>query len=688
MKPFPPYTIHHIYLNTTLAMPALDIEEKGNYLVFWWKDIALGQFFIEPNQKLSKNEYYEQLVAAIKPTIIFYWQDTSITGGEWEYWLTQQMSGDFYGWMDVLLSKFITAKIPPVVPVSVIICTRNRAAHLQQCLTTLKKLACLAAEIVVVDNAPVDDSTKNVAESFEDVKYIKEPRAGLDIARNTGILNTKFPIIAYVDDDVHVHSFWAYHVWKTFKNPSIGAMTGLVFASELATEAQLIFEKHWSFNRGYVDKMHDDNYFKSTLSTGPPVWEIGAGANMAFRKSVFNKTGLFNELLDAGAAGCNGDSEMWFRVLSAGYAIYYNPRAVVYHDHRKELKGLKKQIFYYMRGFTTAALIQQKLQPEAGYVKYKLRWFPSHYRNLIIKGFPYYRFRFRTLWNEITGMISGFIFFYNNRNHILTSVPYTSNDIAPLVSVIIPSYNHGHYLMDALKSIWQQKYATIEIIVVDDGSTDNTQEIIKGAEGVKYIYQKNQGLSAARNTGIKNSNGEYLIFLDADDWLLEGSIEYNLSGLVWNDALAFVSGSHEKIFADNGEILDVANEVNEDHYMHLLQGNYIGMHGAVMYRRWVFDYFMFDETLKACEDYDLYLKITRKFPVLNHLKKIAAYRIHNTNMSGNIQLMLSNVLKVLERQKESLQTAEEQEAYENGRKIWEQYYSSFPTTGFHKIDPS
>jgi glycosyltransferase involved in cell wall biosynthesis/SAM-dependent methyltransferase len=244
----------------------------------------------------------------------------------------------------------------------------------------------------------------------------------------------------------------------------------------------------------------------------------------------------------------------------------------------------------------------------------------------------------------------------------------------PLVSVIIPSFNHGLYLLDALESIWKQNYPATEIIIVDDGSTDNTRDILKGIPGIKYIYQTNQGLSAARNTGIKNSNGDFFVFLDADDWLLPGAIDINISYLAQNETLAFVSGAHEWVTVDDGKSIDIVREFNGDHYLHLLEGNYIGMHATVMYRRWVFGHFLFDETLKACEDYDLYLKIARKFPVSHHTRKIAAYRIHNTNMSSNIPMMLSNALQVLERQKGNLQTPGEKQAYKNGRKFWKEYY--------------
>ncbi len=161
-------------------------NEKGNYLVFWWRDIALGQFFIEPGKLLDEKEYTERLINAVKPAIDFYAKNENITNDGWEHWLANKMFEAWNAWMETLLSKFAAAKIPVSVPVSVIICTRNRASYLQKCLTALKELNCIPQEIVVVDNAPADDSTKNVVENFEGVKYIKEPRGGTGYCKEHG----------------------------------------------------------------------------------------------------------------------------------------------------------------------------------------------------------------------------------------------------------------------------------------------------------------------------------------------------------------------------------------------------------------------------------------------------------------------------------------------------------------------
>lgn len=240
------------------------------------------------------------------------------------------------------------------------------------------------------------------------------------------------------------------------------------------------------------------------------------------------------------------------------------------------------------------------------------------------------------------------------------------------VSVIIPCFNQGHYLAEAIESVLGQSHRNLEVIVIDDGSTDNTREVADKYPMVMYMRQANQGLSAARNTGIDLSSGEYLVFLDADDWLLPGGIPANLSCLAGNKDAGFVSGAHRKV-STAGEVIEediVPPGVSP--YMELLQGNYIGMHGAVMYPRWVFEHLRYDTSLKACEDYDLYLKIARKHPVAYHTTYIAAYRIHNANMSGNIPFMLDAVLRVLDRQQVSAK--EEKKCLRDGRRNWIDYY--------------
>src|SRR5690606_24220581 len=149
------------------------------------------------------------------------------------------------------------------------------------------------------------------------------------------------------DDDVEVHPQWTRRLRRGFADPGVKAVTGLVLPAELETPSQVQFEKYWSFHRGYIPRLYDAAFFERHRRWGVPAWEVGAGANMAFRRQVFEKVGLFDERLDAGAAGCSGDSEMWYRVLAEGHMCRYEPTAVVYHYHRREDEALKKQLRAY-----------------------------------------------------------------------------------------------------------------------------------------------------------------------------------------------------------------------------------------------------------------------------------------------------------------------------------------------------
>jgi len=243
-----------------------------------------------------------------------------------------------------------------------------------------------------------------------------------------------------------------------------------------------------------------------------------------------------------------------------------------------------------------------------------------------------------------------------------------------LVSVIITCYNHGHYLARAIESLLSQNHKEIEIIIIDDGSTDNTKSIAQNYPHIKYIYQSNQGLSAARNRGVANSSGAYLVFLDADDWLLTDALSTNLRYLKQNQEIAFVSGGHIIIYKHRDTIINSTKVVRDNHYCHFLEENFIQMHAAVMYCRWVFEAIKFDVSLNACEDYDLYLKVSRKHPIIHHTKLIAVYYIHDQNMSGNIPKMLESALTVLKRQQEYLENKEEEKCFRNGIELWKKWY--------------
>src|ERR671933_2460451 len=206
---------------------------------------------------------------------------------------------------------------------------------------------------------------------------------------------------------------------------------------------------------------------------------------------------------------------------------------------------------------------------------------------------------------------------------------------AGLVSVIIPCYKQAHFLAEAIESVLEQTYPHFEIVVVDDGSTDNTSEVASGyypSEKVRLLRQENKGLSAARNAGLAESRGEYVVFLDADDRLLAEALEVGIRELEAHPECAFVSGHIRRIAADGSPLSTPPQalhnaHVEGDHYLGLLHYNSVWIPGSVMYRRSVFDPVGgFDPSVNGAADYDLYLRIARDYPVHHHGEAVLDYR--------------------------------------------------------------
>jgi glycosyltransferase involved in cell wall biosynthesis len=246
----------------------------------------------------------------------------------------------------------------------------------------------------------------------------------------------------------------------------------------------------------------------------------------------------------------------------------------------------------------------------------------------------------------------------------------------PLVSVVIPCYKQAHFLREAIESVLAQTYPHLEVVVVDDGSTDNTAAVVAGYPGVRYVRQENQGLAAARNTGLRHSVGERLVFLDADDRLLPRAIEVGLTCLRDHPECAFVYG-HSRFMAFDGSWFDrpPPPRIEGDYYLALLRGCPIFAPGSVMYRREVFESVTgFDPSLSPAADYDLYYRIARQFPIRCHDQTIAEFRRHHgTNMTGKGELMMRCNLTALRSQwKHVKRSRQQKEAYKTGIRFWKQ----------------
>ncbi len=252
-------------------------------------------------------------------------------------------------------------------------------------------------------------------------------------------------------------------------------------------------------------------------------------------------------------------------------------------------------------------------------------------------------------------------------------------DPAAAVSVIITTYNHARFLGDAIQSALSQTVNPIEVIVVDDGSTDNPTAVLAGYPNVHLIRQTNRGLAAARNAGWRAARGKYIMFVDADDRLLPNAIASNLRRFSKFPNCAFVFGSYRWIDVLGRPLKDAepAPDVDDDAYAVLLEGNCIGMHATVLYRRdRLEETGGFDEGLRACEDYDVYLRLARQYRIASGSECLAEYRRHDTNMSGDLPLMLGSALAVLRRQRSQLGADPRwRTAYKRGIRDWQLFYA-------------
>jgi len=215
----------------------------------------------------------------------------------------------------------------------------------------------------------------------------------------------------------------------------------------------------------------------------------------------------------------------------------------------------------------------------------------------------------------------------------------------PRVSVIIPTYNYGHYLSEAINSVLSQTLPIDEIIVVDDGSTDNTEEIV-GTFGDKVIYVRkgNAGLSAARNTGIERSTGDLVAFLDADDIWYPEKTEKQVALFEVDESIGMVYSCVREFESDTGETVTTWCEGKEGWMADDLlrfEGAAVSAIGSTgLVKREVFETIgNFDTNLKHSEDWDFSYRLARKYKLGLVREVLVDYRNHGQNMHMNVSLM-------------------------------------------------
>ena len=334
------------------------------YAVFWWRGLPLGARELTREQLASRTTVASLVAETIAPAV-----GARLFGGDFfrpnlpraarpegapalEHLLELRRP------LAALSPVRAGARWPAPADVSVVIATRRRPAELARALMSLEQLESAPREIVVVDNGP-DDATRETVERHRGVVYVAEPRQGLSAARNAGVRAAEGSVLVFTDDDALVDPAWLDRLCAGFDKPDVMAVTGLVLPASLESRAELLFEQAFGgLGRGFQDRLFDRAFLAQTKRRGTPVWNLGAGVNLAVRREAFDRVGLFDERLGAGASGCSEDSELLYRLLAHGYECRYRADAVVRHHHRPDMPALARQMHDYARGHISALFVQ------------------------------------------------------------------------------------------------------------------------------------------------------------------------------------------------------------------------------------------------------------------------------------------------------------------------------------------
>ena len=448
--------------------------------------------------------------------------------------------------------------------VTVAICTRDRTEDLKACLASLMKLPDDGQELLVVDNCPSTDATKDLVACYPGVRYIRENRLGLDCARNRALREAQQSIVAFIDDDAVADANWLRAIVPNFSDPLVLCTTGLTLPLELETEAQELFERMGGFSRGFERKV-----FGLPRHNPLAAGAVGAGVNMALRREVLQLVGPFDEALDAGTpTHSGGDHDMFSRIMLEGYRIVYDPAALTRHRHRRTKEELRRTVYGYGVGVYATLTRHLLLHHEWGAFRIAWKWFrldqgPKLARSLRRRSRS---LELRLILDELRGCCVGPWAYLRSRRQLSRNLPSRAKEDqfnqsqhpevieaprtgishepaagtsesstrqearapetlvtlgAPEMSVIIPTHNRGYALKRTLDALRAQtcEAGHFEVIIVADGCTDGTVALLQQYEApftLRAIEQPGSGPATARNNGASQARGRLLVFLDDD----------------------------------------------------------------------------------------------------------------------------------------------------------------------------
>ena len=542
--------------------------------------------------------------------------------------------------------------------VSVIIPAYNGDRYITEAVESVLAQSYANFEVIVVDDGSSDGTQEVLQPYLSRIRYLSQPNQGVAAARNRGIEAASGELIALLDqDDCFLPDKLAATVAVFEANPTVALVNSGWRLIE--AEGNSISEiKPWS------------DLPQLTLETWLTRTPILPSA-MMFRREAWQTVGGFDSRF-------NGvdDVEFVWRLALAGYeAMWLRQITVNYRQHSQtvsEQKAVKRaNLFIAAQNhfFSLPNLPKEVRQLEAssryegltwmGWHLYHTRHF-SEMANYLLNSLSYSPYTIPITITDWLQRFTGYCQSYGYQfeiefcrllpewQHLIQQILPTKQ---PRVSVIIPTYNCEKYVERSVKSVLEQTYTDYEVIVVDDGSIDNTGNILKLYDDViQYLYQTNQGAAIARNYGCQIAQGEFIAFLDADDFFLPNKLEEQMAIFEADSTIDLVQ-SGWIIVDKNGEGLTdvtpwkVAPELNLETW---LLHKCVRPSALILRKIWWKKVGGFDHRYPPTEDLDFVLKLGLMGCKAVWLKKVhACYRQHDSNLMSGGKRVIDNTEKVM-----------------------------------------
>ena len=564
--------------------------------------------------------------------------------------------------------------------VSVVTRTYNYGHFLGEAIQSVLDQTFQDYELIVVDDGSTDD-TKQVVSGFSDhrIKYIHQENRGVSAAYNTGISAASGEYLAFLDaDDIWLPRKLEVQVRAMESSPQAGLVYSDVYYFDSKTGAiteSLLQTLNGPPPRGSVLERHVDEFFAH-----PSTWLV--------RRCVFDRVGMFDETQRS-----SEDEDMLFRIASFfEFEVVPMPLTMARTHAEQESKKTEVHVTYflqYLKKIEHSPLLNDHMRTRVRWCLAKYHFLNGMFlrrrhehgraaRELLASFKANPRVFASKAMSQLSGKLTQIVGKLTKRlrptlrdkevkgTQLAATYPYpgqvvNKNSAAAKVSIIMPTYNYGCYMAEAIRSVLAQTFKDFELIVVDDGSTDNTKDVVDSFADprVKYIYQKNRDVSAARNTGILASSGEYIAFLDSDDSWLPQKLELQVkamdsaskAGIVYSDAFYFdsttgaVTGTFFQMLKNpppQGSVLEVHIE------------EFFAHPSTWLIRRNVFERVgVFDETLRSCEDDDMLFRMASCFEFKVVPIPLTMVRTHPEQKSQKKQIHFTNYLRYLNKATQS-----------------------------------